>query len=56
VRFGRPGKKPPENFAETVKAWERGKLTLEEVLERTDLKEVMFYRGLREFRLARSKR
>jgi DNA invertase Pin-like site-specific DNA recombinase len=56
VKFGRPGKKPPGNFAETVKAWERGKLTLEQVLERTDLKEATFYRRLREFRAAKGRR
>jgi DNA invertase Pin-like site-specific DNA recombinase len=56
VRFGRPVKNPPGNFAETVKAWERGKLTIEEVLERTSLKEATFYRRLREHRLARRKR
>jgi DNA invertase Pin-like site-specific DNA recombinase len=56
VRFGRPVKKPSGNFSETVKAWERGKLTIEEVLERTGLKEATFYRRLREHRLARQKR
>ncbi|MDR2088896.1 MAG: recombinase family protein [Clostridiales Family XIII bacterium] len=53
VRFGRPGKKPPENFAETVKRWERGKLPIEAVLEQTGLKEATFYRRLRELRLAK---
>jgi DNA invertase Pin-like site-specific DNA recombinase len=50
VLFGRPIKKPPENFPELVRAWERKKLTLAEVLERTDLKEATFYRRLREQR------
>jgi DNA invertase Pin-like site-specific DNA recombinase len=51
VRFGRPVKNPPENFRELVHAWERGKLTLEDILERTGLKESTFYRRLRELRL-----
>lgn len=51
VRFGRPVKNPPENFRELVQAWGRGKLTLEETLERTGLKESTFYRRLRELRL-----
>jgi DNA invertase Pin-like site-specific DNA recombinase len=50
IRFGRPIKKPPENFAEIVRAWERGKLTHEQILERTGLKEATFYRRLRELR------
>jgi len=56
VRFGRPIKKPPENFGELVKQWERGSLILAEVLERAGLKEATFYRRLREWRLTRSKK
>jgi DNA invertase Pin-like site-specific DNA recombinase len=52
VRFGRPVKKPPENFAELVREWERGKLSIERVLARTGLKESTFYRRLRELREA----
>jgi DNA invertase Pin-like site-specific DNA recombinase len=51
VRFGRPVKKPPENFRELVRAWGRGKLTFEEILQQTGLKESTFYRRLRELRL-----
>jgi DNA invertase Pin-like site-specific DNA recombinase len=53
VRFGRPIKKPPENFPAIVREWERGKLTLAEVLERTGLKEATFYNRLREYRAAK---
>jgi DNA invertase Pin-like site-specific DNA recombinase len=56
VNFGRPAKKPPENFRELVRAWERGKLTLEKILEQTDLKEATFYRRLRELRLSKNKK
>jgi DNA invertase Pin-like site-specific DNA recombinase len=55
VRFGRPVKKPPEDFAELVKLWERGKMNVSAILERTGLKEATFYRRLRELRLAKRK-
>jgi DNA invertase Pin-like site-specific DNA recombinase len=51
VCFGRPVKKPPENFGELVRAWERGKLRREQILEQTGLKEATFYRRLREYRM-----
>jgi DNA invertase Pin-like site-specific DNA recombinase len=55
VHLGRPVKLPPENFREIVRAWGRGKLTFEEVLDRTGLKESTFYRRLRELRLSNGK-
>jgi len=39
VRFGRPIKKPLDNFIILVKQWERGKLYISEVLAQTGLKE-----------------
>jgi len=51
VRFGRPVKKPPENFGSLVKEWHRGSLPMADVLVQTGLKESTFYRRLREFRL-----
>lgn len=56
VRFGRPVKKPPENFADAVQEWEQGKLVFSEVLERTGLKEATFYNRLREYRAAKGKK
>ena len=56
VRFGRPIKKPPENFAILIKQWERGELTFEQILTQTDLKEATFYRRLREHRLVKQKK
>ena len=56
VRFGRPIKKPPENFAELVKQWERGKLPFLELLEQPGLKEATFYNRLREYRAAKGKK
>jgi len=55
VRFGRPIIKPPENFSGLVKQWERGKLSITEVLTQTGLKEATFYRRLREHRLTKNK-
>jgi len=50
VKFGRPMKKPDENFGQTVKLWENGKLPFSEVLIRTGMKEATFYNRLREYR------
>jgi len=50
VHLGRPIKKPPADFVETVKLWESGKLHFEEVLTRTELKQATFYNRLREYR------
>ena len=55
VRFGRPIKRPPENFGLLVKRWEHGKMSLDEVLEQTGLKEATFYRRLRELRMTKGK-
>jgi DNA invertase Pin-like site-specific DNA recombinase len=56
VHLGRPVKKSPDNFPELVKLWERGKLPISEVIAQTGLTESTFYRRLREFRLAKSKK
>ena len=50
VQFGRPLKKPPENFKQLVKQWEQGKIQIAEILKETGLKRATFYRRLREFR------
>jgi len=55
VQFGRPIKKSPDNFGEIIKMWERGKLTFEEVLTQTELKQATFYRRLREYRARKNK-
>ena len=56
VRFGRTVIKSPDNFAMLVKQWERGKITFEQVLTQTGLKESTFYRRLREHRLKKGKK
>ena len=55
VRFGRPGRKVPENFEQIVLEWEQKRLTFKEVLELCDMSESTFYRRLREYRLTRKK-
>ncbi len=51
VKFGRPEVVVPDNFRETVRLWEKGQITFEEALHRTQMKEATFYRRLREHRL-----
>ena len=55
VQFGRPIKKPPENFGVLIKEWEKGNITIDQILEQTGLKEATFYRRLREYRLIKNK-
>jgi len=55
VRFGRPAKKPPDNFNELAKQWERGKLTTSELMKQTAMTETTLYRRLREFNVKRKK-
>ena len=55
VHMGRPVKRPPENFVELAKLWERGKLTTTELMKQTDMTETTLYRRLREHRIVRKK-
>jgi DNA invertase Pin-like site-specific DNA recombinase len=50
VRFGRPVKAPPKNFAELVRQWEQGELTFAVALKQTGMKRATFYKRLRELR------
>lgn len=51
VRFGRPETKVPDDFKNIVRAWERGNLKMNEVLERCQMSRSTFYRRLREMRM-----
>ena len=53
IVFGRPAKAAPDDFAEIVGAWESGRQTFQEALERCGMSESTFYRRLREYRLTR---
>ena len=55
VKFGRPLKKPPDNFEEVVKLLERGKITSAEAIKQTGLKRATFYNRLREFKQEKKK-
>ncbi len=56
VKFGRPEKNIPDNFARLVHDWEKKKLPLSEVLKQCDMSEATFYRRLREYRLMSGKK
>lgn len=53
VRFGRPSVEPPADFPKIVAAWEAGRLSFPDALERSGLAQATFYRRLRELRLTR---
>ncbi len=50
VRFGRPQIQAPEHFSQTVRAWERKEITIQEAVRRCDMSEATFYRRLKDFR------
>lgn len=50
VRFGRPQIQLPDHFGQIVAAWERGEITIHEVIRQCDMSEATFYSRLREFR------
>ena len=51
VRFGRPEKDVPENFAKIIKDWEKGTLSTAEALKLCDMSESTFYRRRREYKI-----
>lgn len=51
VKFGRPEKDIPDDFAKIVKEWEQKRLLFTEVLKLCNMSEATFYRRLREYRL-----
>lgn len=55
VRFGRPEKDVPDNFAAIIKLWKQKKLPLPEVLKQCNMSEATFYRRLHEYRLLHNK-
>ena len=54
VKFGRPPKGMPGDFAEIISAWEEKEISLEEAVKRCNISETTFYRRLREYRLSRN--
>ena len=55
VKFGRPTKKPPENFDKLAKEWEQSKLRTKDFMEITGLSESTLYRQLKERGYVRKK-
>jgi len=55
IRFGRPVKKPPANFGELARQWERGNLRTTDFMKQTGLTETTLYRRLRENQAVRKK-
>lgn len=56
VKFGRPEKEVPDDFAEIVMQWERKTLPFSGALKQCNMSEATFYRRLREYRLLGNKR
>ena len=52
VKFGRPEFKMPEDFRDSVKKWEKGNLTVSEIVKMYEMSESTFYRKVRELRLS----
>lgn len=50
VKFGRPKIETPNNFENVVLMWEKGEITINEALEKCQMKESTFYRRLKEYR------
>ena len=56
VRFGRPVKKPPDNFTELMKQWVCGKLMIKDFALQAGMTESTLYRRLREHQAVKGKR
>ena len=54
VKFGRPEKTLPKDFAKIVKKWEQKRLPFSEALKLCNVSESTFYRRLREYRINRT--
>lgn len=50
VEFGRPVIVPPENFAQLIGDWQKGKISAERAAEECNMSIATFYRRLRELR------
>jgi len=51
IRFGRPIKPIPDDFGLLVQNWERGKISMDEVISRCNMCRSTFYSKLHEYRL-----
>jgi DNA invertase Pin-like site-specific DNA recombinase len=55
VKFGRPVKPAPNNFAELIKQWDSKKLSSKEVIKKSKLSQTTFYRRLAQHRMLQGK-
>ena len=55
VHMGRPAKRPPDDFTELARQWERGKLRTMDFIEQSGMTETTLYRRLREHKIMRKK-
>lgn len=51
VKFGRPEKPTPADFAKTVARWEQKQISIQDAARSCGMSESTFYRRLREYRL-----
>ena len=56
VKFGRPESPLPENFDNIIKAWDKGKISTDDVLKLCDMSVSTFYRRRREYYLKNENR
>lgn len=56
VKFGRPIKEMPEDFAEIIEKWEKKVLTTDEITTAHGISESTFYRRLREHNIRKHRR
>ena len=50
VHFGRPQKKIPDNFTETIQSWEVGTLKLQDAIDLSGVSKSTFFRLLKEYK------
>lgn len=55
VKFGRPIKEMPPNFAELIEKWNKKELTMSEICKLYNMSESTFYRRLREYKAVKTR-
>lgn len=52
VKFGRPTKEAPPDFAEIIEKWDKKEITLPEIQQKLGMSQTTFYRRMREYHAA----
>ena len=55
IKFGRPIKEMPPNFAELIEKWNKKELTMSEICKLYNMSASTFYRRLREYKVAKTR-